>query len=103
MSTASKVVFGSMVPVRKPLPSGLNGTNPMPSSSRVGMISSSGRRYQSEYSLCRAVTGWTACARLIVPAAASDMPKCRTLPPSISSFTVPATSSIGTFGSTRCW
>ena len=30
-----------MVPVRKPLPSGLNGTNPMPSSSRVGRMSCS--------------------------------------------------------------
>ena len=30
-------------------------------------------------------------------------PKCRTLPFRINSFTVPATSSIGTFGSTRCW
>jgi hypothetical protein len=34
---------------------------------------------------------------------ASDRPKCNTFPAAISSFTVPATSSIGTFGSTRCW
>jgi hypothetical protein len=47
-------------PLRKPLPSGLNGTNPMPSSSSVGRSSSSGRRHHSEYSLCTAVTGWTA-------------------------------------------
>ena len=47
-------------PVRKPLPSGLKGTKPMPSSSRVGMISVSGSRQKSEYSLCRAVTRWTA-------------------------------------------
>ena len=52
----------------------------MPSSSSVGRISRSGSRYQSEYSLCTAVTGWTACARRIVPAAASDRPKCFTLP-----------------------
>ena len=37
-------VLASIVPVRKPLPSGLNGTKPMPSSSSVGMISASGSR-----------------------------------------------------------
>src|ERR1019366_1331859 len=31
-----------------------------------------------------------------------DRPKCLTLPSRIRSFTAPATSSIGTFGSTRC-
>ena len=41
-------------------PSGLKGTNPIPSSSRVGMICSSGSLHHSEYSLWRAVTGWTA-------------------------------------------
>ena len=35
----------------------------MPSSSRVGSTSASGSRVQSEYSLCSAVTGCTACAR----------------------------------------
>ena len=39
MSWSAKVVFSSMVPVRKPLPSGLNGTNPMPSSSSAGSTS----------------------------------------------------------------
>ena len=57
---------------------------------------------QSEYSLCNAATGCTACARRIVCTPASDRPKCFTLPCCISSFTAPATSSIGTFGSTRC-
>ena len=38
-SVLSNVVFSSIVPVRKPLPSGLNGTKPMPSSSSVGRIS----------------------------------------------------------------
>ncbi len=33
-SLASKVVFSSIAPVRKPLPSGLKGTKPMPSSSQ---------------------------------------------------------------------
>ena len=33
-SVLSKVVVSSILPVRKPLPSGLNGTNPMPSSSQ---------------------------------------------------------------------
>src|SRR5215217_3517978 len=41
------------------------------------------------------------CAR-IVPAAASDRPKCFTLPASMRSLIAPATSSIGTSGSTRC-
>ena len=35
---------------------------------------------QSEYSLCSAVTGWTACARRIVCTPASERPKCLTLP-----------------------
>ena len=35
-------------PVRNPLPSGLHGTNPMPSSSRVGRTSDSGSRVHSE-------------------------------------------------------
>jgi hypothetical protein len=35
----------------KPLPSGLKGTNPIPSSSRVGNTTSSGCLHQSEYSL----------------------------------------------------
>ncbi len=60
------------VPVRKPLPSGLNGTKPMPSSSNTGRTSASGSRHHSEYSLCRAVTGCTACARRMVPRPASE-------------------------------
>ena len=62
-SPSPKVVSAVMVPVRNPLPSGLNGTRPMPSSSSVGMMSCSGSRHHSEYSLCSAVTGWTAWAR----------------------------------------
>ena len=58
---------------------------------------------QSEYSLCRAVTGCTAWARRILATPASERPKWRTLPAAIRSFTAPATSSIGTSGSTRCW
>ena len=72
---------GSLIaPVRKPLPKGLNGTKPMPNSSKVGNTSASGSRHQSEYSLGRAVTGRTACARRMVCAPASDRPKCLTLP-----------------------
>ncbi len=59
-SLFSNVVFSSIFPVRRPFPSGLNGTNPMPSSSSAGRSSSSGVRHQSEYSLWTAVTGWTA-------------------------------------------
>jgi hypothetical protein len=82
------------------LAEGLKGTNPIPS---VGRISASGSLVHSEYSLWTAVTGWTARARRMVWAPASESPKCLTLPAWMSSFTAPATSSTGTFGSTRCW
>ncbi len=62
MSPAANSAVVSTVPVRKRLPSGLNGTRAMPSSSSVGKISASMSRVHSEYSLCSAVTGWTACA-----------------------------------------
>ena len=62
------------------------------------MTSSSRSRHHSEYSLCTAVTGWTAWARRMVSAAASDRPKWATLPASMSSLTAPATSSMGTVG-----
>ena len=39
MSPSANEVCWSIAPVRKPLPSGLNGTNPMPSSISVGRIS----------------------------------------------------------------
>src|SRR4249919_196478 len=61
-SLLSNVVVSSMCPVRKPLPSGLKGTNPIPSSSSVGSTSASGSRHHSEYSLWSAATGCTACA-----------------------------------------
>jgi hypothetical protein len=102
-SFVSKAVAALIVPVRNPLPSGLNGTSPMPSSARVGMISASGDRHHSEYSDCKAVTGCTALARRMVLGPASDNPKWATFPASISSPTAPAVSSIGTLGSTRCW
>ena len=38
-SSLPNVVFSSIAPVRKPFPSGLKGTKPTPSSSRVGRIS----------------------------------------------------------------
>jgi hypothetical protein len=44
----------------------------MPNSSSAGRIASSGSRHQSEYSLCSAVTGCTACARRIVCTPASE-------------------------------
>ena len=58
--------------------------------------------HQMAYSLCTAESGQTACARRIERALASDNPQCKTFPSCISFFTVSATSSIGTFGSTRC-
>ena len=56
----SNVVAASMAPARKPLPSGLNGTKPMPNASSVGRSTCSGSRHHSEYSLCSAVNGCTA-------------------------------------------
>src|SRR6516164_4732987 len=44
-SVLSKLVFSSIFPVKKPLPSGLKGTKPIPSSSSVGRISASGSRH----------------------------------------------------------
>ena len=59
-----------------PWPSGLNGTKPMPSSSRSRAASRPpGPASSSEYSLWTAVTGWTAWARRMVWAPASDRPK----------------------------
>ena len=53
----ARAALSEMAPVRKPFPSGLNGTNPIPSFSSVGRISSSGSLNRSEYSLWSAVTG----------------------------------------------
>jgi hypothetical protein len=51
MSELSNAVFSLNFPVRKPLPRGLYGTKPIPSSSKVGSTSSSGRLHHNEYSL----------------------------------------------------
>ena len=90
-------------PVSIALPSGLDGTKPMPSSSNLGSSSASGFLYHREYSLCTAVSGQTVRARRTVAEAAYGNPQCSTLPSFINSFTVSATVSIGTFGSARCW
>src|SRR6185437_13833502 len=64
------------------------GTKPRPSASHVASTPlRSGSRVHSEYSLCTTVTGCTACARRMVSALASDMPKCFTFPCWINSFT----------------
>ena len=103
MSPSANRVLASMAPVRKPTPSGLQGTKPMPSSWQSGRTASSGPRHSIEYSFCTALTGSAACARRSVPSPISDRPQCRTLPWAIRSLTAPATSSMGTAGSTRCW
>ena len=46
----------------------------MPSSRSVGMISCSGSRDQTEYSVCSAEMGSTAWARRMVAGAASESP-----------------------------
>ena len=88
---------------KKPRAKGLKGTKPMPSSSQTGRtlllrvapperVLALKRRHRLHR--VRAANG---------RGAASDKPKCFTLPSAMSSFTAPATSSIGTSGSTRCW
>lgn len=62
----------------------------MPSSCRTGKSCSTSRS-NSEYSVCRTETGWTACALRMVCGPASLRPKYLTLPASMSSLTVPAT------------
>jgi hypothetical protein len=78
-------------PIAQATPSGLNGTKPI-----------SSVRHHGEYSLWTAITGCTACASRIVLAPASERRKCFTLPCCTRFVTAPATSSIGTLGSTRC-
>ncbi len=73
----------------------------MPSSRSVGRTSASTAREISEYSICRSLTGCTACARRIVAASTSESPTCRTYPASIISLTAPTVSSTGTSGSSR--
>src|SRR4030095_558943 len=78
-SLASNFVVASILPVRKPAPSGPHGTKPMPNASQAARTPfCSTSRVQREYSLCTAVTGWMVWARRIVAALASDSPKCRT-------------------------
>ena len=102
-SSSSKSSGRADLPVRKPWPSGEYGTKPMPSSRSSGSTSSSGSRVHSEYSDCSAVIGCTAWARRIVSAPASDRPMWRILPSATSSASAPTVSSMGVFGSTRCW
>src|SRR5207247_11358822 len=90
-SDCTSFFLSSISAVRKLFPRGLNGKNPKPSSSRVGSSSSSERLHHSEYSLCTAVSGCTACARRIVRTPASHMPKCFTLPCAINSLKALAT------------
>ncbi len=56
-----------------------------------------------EYSVCSAATGCTAWARRMVAGPASDRPMWRTFPSATRSARVPTVSSMGVFGSTRCW
>ena len=77
----SSLVPPSILPVRQPMPTGPQGTRPMPSSSHAARtILGSTFRSIREYSVWTAVTGCTACARRIVPGPGSDKPKCKTLP-----------------------
>ena len=92
-----------ILPTLEELGIGLVPFSPLGKGFLTGKIRSSGSRHHREYSLCRAATGCTACARRMVSTPASDRPKWVTLPAAMRSRTAPATSSIGTSGSTRCW
>ena len=60
-SVASNLVLASILPVRKPEPSGPQHTKPIPNSSQAERIPCcSTSRVHREYSLCTAVTGCTA-------------------------------------------
>ena len=78
---AAEVVLGEILELREPpgeeaaAERASTATKPMPSSRQVGRISSSTSRIQSEYSVCSAAIGWTACARRIVAGAASRQPE----------------------------
>jgi hypothetical protein len=73
----------------------------MPSRRSSGSSAASGSRVHSEYSVCRAVSGWMAWARRIVSGLASDRPMWSTLPWPARSARAPAVSSMGVSGSTR--
>jgi len=65
-SDFSKWEFLPNRPVRNPLPRGLKGTSPIPSSSSAGINASSGRRHHIEYSLWTPASGSILCARRMV-------------------------------------
>ena len=90
------------LPVMSPRPSGLYGTNPIPSSRQAGSTSPSTSRSNSEYSDWRALMGCTVMARRSVEGPASDSPRYLTFPARTNSAIVPTTSSMGIPGSTRC-
>jgi len=60
ISPWAKCVSASMAPVKKPTPSGLQGTKPIPSSSQSGIISFSGPRHARPCARCAAA--WLADA-----------------------------------------
>ena len=97
-SELSNFVFSSILPVKNPLPRGLYGTKPMPSSSSVGITSCFRRPHPQR------VFALESGDRLHRVGATNRLYPCLGnsevlhLACWISSFTVPATSSIGTFG-----
>ncbi len=74
----------------------------MPSSLQASSTAISASRVHSEYSLCSAVIGWTACALRSVEAETSEMPMVLTLPSFTRSDSAPMLSSTGTRLSQRC-
>jgi len=80
LSLGAKAPGVVRAPVRKPRPSGLKGTNPMPSWRTVASTASSGSRLNSDHSLCRAlIGGWhgPADAGRLTPPTTRDSGPCR--------------------------
>ena len=88
---ALRILLGALDPRRSEIRgrAELNGTRPMPSSRSSGMMRGSRLRSHSEYSLCSAEIGCTACARRMVCSPASDSPRKRTFPSRTSSAIAP--------------
>ena len=88
---------------QEPLPNGLKGTKPMPSSSSVGKDRLLGSRHHSEYSLCRAATGCTAWARRMLRRRLRRGRNASPCPPGSAPSPCPPRPRSARSGSTRCW
>ena len=82
--------------LRKPRATGLKATKAAPMSWQACSTAISGLRVHSEYSVCTAAIGCTACAFFSVEAETSLRPRARTLPACTRRAISPTLSSMGT-------